>query len=65
MNLMHKSRDQEMFTIGSLLKTFHSTGAKDHVIFEKSEVVKDNGDPYTVFTPYSKKWKAKLSIGGL
>jgi deoxyribodipyrimidine photo-lyase len=33
---------------------------KDHVVFEKSEVVKDNGDPYTVFTPYSKKWKAKL-----
>ncbi len=33
---------------------------KDHVIFEKSEVVKDDGTPYTVFTPYSKKWKAKL-----
>ncbi len=34
---------------------------KDHVIFEKSEVVKDDGKPYTVFTPYSKKWKAKLN----
>jgi deoxyribodipyrimidine photo-lyase len=33
---------------------------KDQVIFEKSEVVKDDGSPYTVFTPYSKKWKAKL-----
>lgn len=33
---------------------------KDHVIFEPAEVVKDNGDPYTVFTPYSKKWKALL-----
>lgn len=31
---------------------------KDQVIFEKKEVVKDSGDPYTVFTPYSKKWKA-------
>ncbi|MBN1820981.1 MAG: deoxyribodipyrimidine photo-lyase [Prolixibacteraceae bacterium] len=30
---------------------------KDHVIFEKSEVVKDDGNPYVVFTPYSKKWK--------
>ena len=30
---------------------------KDHVIFEKSEVVKADGSPYTVFTPYSKKWK--------
>ncbi|MCZ8020286.1 MAG: deoxyribodipyrimidine photo-lyase [Cyclobacteriaceae bacterium] len=34
---------------------------KDQVIFEKSEVVKDDGKPYTVFTPYSKKWKSKLT----
>jgi deoxyribodipyrimidine photo-lyase len=34
---------------------------KDHVIFEKSEVTKDDGLPYTVFTPYSKKWRAKLN----
>ena len=34
---------------------------KDHVIFENDEVVKEDGKPYTVFTPYSKKWKAKLS----
>ncbi len=34
---------------------------KDHVIFEKDEVVKDDGKPYTVFTPYSRKWKAKLT----
>jgi deoxyribodipyrimidine photo-lyase len=33
---------------------------KDQVIFEKAEVVKDDGSPYTVFTPYSKKWKSKL-----
>ncbi len=33
---------------------------KDQVIFEKNEVTKDDGLPYTVFTPYSKKWKAKL-----
>jgi deoxyribodipyrimidine photo-lyase len=33
---------------------------KDHIIFEKSEVVKDDGKPYTVFTPYKKKWLAKL-----
>lgn len=31
---------------------------KDQVIFEKEEVLKDDGSPYTVFTPYSKKWKA-------
>ncbi len=33
---------------------------KDHVIFEKGEVLKDDGKPYTVFTPYSRKWKTKL-----
>lgn len=34
---------------------------KDHVIFEKEEVVKDDGEPYVVFTPYSRKWKEKLN----
>lgn len=34
---------------------------KDHVIFEKDEVIKDDGKPYTVFTPYSKKWRLKLN----
>lgn len=29
---------------------------KDHVIFDKNEVVKDDGKPYTVFTPYKRKW---------
>lgn len=33
---------------------------KDHVIFEKEEVTKDDGSPYTVFTPYSRKWMARL-----
>lgn len=36
-------------------------GAKDHVIFEKNEVLKADGTPYTVFTPYSRKWKEKLT----
>jgi deoxyribodipyrimidine photo-lyase len=34
---------------------------KDQVIFEKQEIVKEDGKPYTVFTPYSNKWKAKLT----
>lgn len=38
---------------------FHSF--KDQVIFEKNEVVKDDGLPYTVFTPYMRKWKSKLN----
>ena len=32
---------------------------KDHVVFEKSEVVKNDGLPYTVFTPYKNKWLEK------
>ncbi len=32
---------------------------KDQVIFEKEEVLKNDGKPYTIFTPYSKVWKAK------
>ncbi len=34
---------------------------KDQVIFEKHEVAKDNGEPYTVYTPFSKKWKKQLT----
>ncbi|WP_310994125.1 cryptochrome/photolyase family protein [Aequorivita marina] len=33
---------------------------KDQVIFEKDEVVKGNGDPYIVYTPYMKVWKEKF-----
>lgn len=29
---------------------------KDQVIFEESEVMKNDGDPYTVYTPYKNKW---------
>ncbi|HLT74425.1 MAG TPA: deoxyribodipyrimidine photo-lyase [Ohtaekwangia sp.] len=39
--------------------TFHAY--KDHVIFEKDEVVKSDGKPYTVFTPYSRQWKKQLN----
>lgn len=34
---------------------------KDQCIFEKDEVTKDDGKPYTVFTPYSNKWKKALT----
>lgn len=54
-----KERDEEMKKLlndaGVSMHTF-----KDQVIFEKLEVTKDDGKPYTVFTPYSKRWKAQL-----
>jgi len=41
---------------GASFQTF-----KDQCIFEKDEVLKDDGKPYTVYTPYSKKWKEKVN----
>lgn len=32
----------------------------DQVIFERDDVLKGNGEPYTVFTPYKNAWKKKL-----
>ncbi len=34
---------------------------KDQVIFEKKELVKDDGLPYAVFTPYKRKWLQNLT----
>src|SRR5690606_16928795 len=33
----------------------------DQVIFDRGEVTKPDGSPYTVFTPFAKKWKATLA----
>lgn len=52
-------RDQEVASMLSKKAIpFHTY--KDHVIFQKEEVVKTDGLPYTVFTPYSRKWLEKL-----
>ncbi|HNX57173.1 MAG TPA: deoxyribodipyrimidine photo-lyase, partial [Prolixibacteraceae bacterium] len=34
---------------------------KDQVIFHQDEVVKSDGSPYTIFTPYSRRWKEKFA----
>lgn len=34
---------------------------KDQVIFHKNDILKADGTPYTVFTPYSKTWLSKLT----
>lgn len=55
-----RSRDHK---IAGIMKeagvSFHSY--KDQVIFEKSELCKDDGSPYSIFTPYARKWKAMLN----
>ena len=38
---------------------------KDHVLFEKNEIVKDDGTPYKVYTPFSKKWINKMNEQGV
>lgn len=40
-------------------------GVKDHVIFEKREVLTQMGKPYGVFTPYMRAWLARLNDGFL
>lgn len=55
-----KVRDQqvkELFEQQDIeFKTF-----KDQVIFEKSEVTKDDGLPYVVYTPYMRRWRANFN----
>ncbi|MFM8899435.1 MAG: cryptochrome/photolyase family protein, partial [Burkholderiales bacterium] len=38
---------------------WHSS--KDHVVFERSEVLTQSGKPYGVFTPYKNAWLKKLN----
>tara|TARA_R110000868_G_scaffold145181_4_gene365295 strand:+ start:83049 stop:84359 length:1311 start_codon:yes stop_codon:yes gene_type:complete len=34
---------------------------KDQVVFEKDDIVKDDGTPYVVYTPFKNKWKSKFN----
>ncbi|NLR90871.1 cryptochrome/photolyase family protein [Flammeovirga agarivorans] len=52
-------RDQEINTILAD-KQIPFITHKDQCIFEKEEITKDDGSPYVVFTPYSRKWKLRL-----
>jgi len=57
-----RSRDQ---AVADLLKdrSVNFSEHKDHVIFEKDEILKSSNEPYTVFTPYKNKWLEKLRAG--
>ncbi|MEN8765785.1 deoxyribodipyrimidine photo-lyase [Wenyingzhuangia sp.] len=56
------ARDQK---ISELLnsKSISFKTFKDQVIFEKNEITKDDGLPYKVYTPFSKKWLAAFDGG--
>lgn len=55
-----RKRDKEIY---EFLKAHNINfkSRKDHVIFEKNEIIKDDAKAYTVFTPYSKKWKSTVN----
>ncbi|NAS30373.1 deoxyribodipyrimidine photo-lyase [Flavobacteriaceae bacterium R38] len=60
-------RDKEIYDFlrekNILFKTF-----KDQVIFERNEIVKADGNPYVVYTPYMRKWKEtyrRLSLNSI
>ncbi len=54
-----RQRDAAVQSIATEYKADFNT-YKDQVVFNHADVLKDDGKPYTVFTPYSRKWKAKL-----
>lgn len=55
-----QSRDKSIYQFLQS-KNIPFKGFKDHVIFEKSEVVKDDGKPYLVFSPYARKWLSQVT----
>lgn len=54
-----KERDDEITKFLSN-KNIEFKTFKDQVIFEKDDVVKKDGTPYVVYTPYMKLWKEKF-----
>jgi deoxyribodipyrimidine photo-lyase len=61
---VYTNRDYETYAISrdeKIAKILDIAGVgfltfKDQVIFEKSEIVKPDGLPYSIFTPYCRKW---------
>jgi deoxyribodipyrimidine photo-lyase len=54
-----RQRDSNISTMLQI-KNIGFSSFKDQVVFEKSEVTKDDGLPYTVFTPYKNKFRSLL-----
>ncbi|MBM78115.1 MAG: deoxyribodipyrimidine photolyase [Crocinitomicaceae bacterium] len=68
-NAVYVNRDYEPYGINrdaSIKKELNKKNIpffsfKDQVIFEKDEVIKKDGTPYTVFTPYKNKWLERFN----
>jgi deoxyribodipyrimidine photo-lyase len=53
------ARDQQVRArLAGVGVAFHTF--KDHVVFERTELLTQAGAPYTVFTPYSRAWLARI-----
>ena len=55
-----RKRDKEIISFLEL-NNVEFRSYKDHVVFEKSEVVKNDGSPYKVYTPFSRVWIKKYN----
>ncbi|MDN3723777.1 deoxyribodipyrimidine photo-lyase [Aequorivita sp. SDUM287046] len=61
----HDYEPYSMERDSSIKNLLHENGIgfftfKDQVIYEKDDIVKDDGTPYIVYTPYMKKWKERF-----
>ncbi len=67
--IVFANEDYEQYAIDrddqicNLLQTHHADMKmyKDQVIFSKNEIIKNNGEPYAVFTPYSRLWLSTVN----
>jgi len=53
-------RDTEIFEFFKA-KNIPFKAFKDQVIFDKSDIVKSDRTPYTVYSPYAKRWRETLT----
>ena len=55
-----RDRDQKIFEF-LREKGIRCHSYKDQVIFEENDILKKDGNPYTVFTPYRKQWLERFN----
>ena len=57
-------RDQQIIDLLGK-NNIKTSSYKDHLIFEKNEISKVDGNPYTVYTPYKNKWLSSINSDNL
>jgi deoxyribodipyrimidine photo-lyase len=64
-HLNHDDEPQSLARDASVRGALASIGvamhsSKDHVVFQRDELMSQSGTPYGVFTPYARAWSAKI-----